>query len=245
LHWWRTVFWLIPAITVYTVVLGTVSLAASLIEPRGYFAHWCARTWSWLILATTGVRVRVYGLDRLEPGKTYVFVSNHQSIYDTPIIFTSLPYQLRIIAKYSLGRFPFLGWHLSRTGHLLVNRRKPDPRGVFNWANALTSKGLSLIVFPEGTRSDTGRVGVFKGGSLYPAVQAGLPIVPISVAGSRHVMRKGQLMTCPGEVELTIHDPIPTIAAAEPNIREVRALAQRVKDVIAPLVDAEAARSPS
>jgi 1-acyl-sn-glycerol-3-phosphate acyltransferase len=237
-HWWRTVFWLIPTIAIYTIVLGTASLASSVFESRGYFAHWCARAWSWLILATTGVRVQVRGLDRLESGKTYVFVANHQSIYDIPVIFASLPYQLRIIAKDSLGNFPFLGWHLRRTGHLLVDRRKPDPRAVFNWANSLTSKGLSLIVFPEGTRSADGRLGPFKGGSLYPAVQAGLPIVPISVAGSRHVMMKGRLMTCPGEVALTIHDPIPTVAAAEPDIREVRRLASRVRDIIAPAAQA-------
>jgi 1-acyl-sn-glycerol-3-phosphate acyltransferase len=241
-HWWRTVFWLIPMIAVYTIVLGTLSIGSSLIEPKGYFAHWCARTWSWLILATTGVRVHVRGMERVTPGKTYVFVANHQSIYDIPVIFASLPFQLRIIAKESLGSFPFLGWHLSRTGHLLVNRRKPDPRAVFNWANALTAKGLSLIVFPEGTRSATGHVGPFKGGSLYPAVQAGLSIVPLSVAGSRHVMKKGRLMTCPGEVELTIHDPIPTVAAAEPDIRQVRALAASVREIIAPPVEAEAAR---
>ncbi len=102
---------------------------------------------------TTGVRVRIAGLERLTPGTTYVFVANHQSIYDIPVLFASLPYQLRIIAKDSLGRFPFLGWHLSRTGHLLVNRRKVDPRGVFEWANGLTARGLSLLVFPEGTRS--------------------------------------------------------------------------------------------
>ncbi len=231
-HWWRTVFWLIPTIAIYTIVLGTLSLCSSLLTRRGYFAHHCARLWSWLILATTGVRVQVRGLERLQLGQTYVFVSNHQSIYDIPVIFASLPYQLRIIAKDSLGSFPFLGWHLSRTGHLLVNRRHPDARAVFNWANALTANGLSLIVFPEGTRSADGRVGPFKGGSLYPAVQAGLPIVPISVAGSRHVMKKGRLITYPGEVELTVHDPIPTVAAAEPNIREVRALATRVREIV-------------
>jgi 1-acyl-sn-glycerol-3-phosphate acyltransferase len=241
-HWWRTVFWLIPVIAIYTIVLGTLSLGSSLFERRGYFAHWCARTWSWLILATTGVSVDLRGLERLEPGKTYVFVANHQSIYDIPVIFASLPYQLRIIAKDSLGSFPFLGWHLRRTGHLLVNRRKPDARVVFNWANALTAKGLSLIVFPEGTRSADGHVGPFKGGSLYPAVQAGLPIVPMSVAGSRHVMKKGRLMTCPGQVELTIYDPIPTVAASEPDIREVRRLATRVREIIAPAVEAEALR---
>jgi 1-acyl-sn-glycerol-3-phosphate acyltransferase len=232
-HWWRTVLWLIPMIAIYTIVLGTLSVGSSLFERRGYFAHWCARTWSWLILATTGVRVQVRGLDRLQPGRTYVFVANHQSIYDIPVIFASLPFQLRIIAKQSLGSFPFLGWHLSRTGHLLVNRRKPDPRAVFTWANGLTSKGLSLIVFPEGTRSATGVVGPFKGGSLYPAVQTGLSIVPLSIAGSRHVMLKGRLMTCPGEVDLTIHDPIPTAATAEPNVRDVRALAASVREIVA------------
>jgi 1-acyl-sn-glycerol-3-phosphate acyltransferase len=242
-HWWRTVFWLIPAIAIYTIVLGTFSLTSSVFERRGYFAHWCARTWSWLILKTTRVTVDVRGLERLEPGKTYVFVANHQSIYDIPVIFASLPFQLRIIAKDSLGKFPFLGWHLRRTGHLLVNRRKPDPRAVFNWANALTAKGLSLIVFPEGTRSADGHLGPFKAGSLYPAVQTGLPIVPISVVGSRHVMTKGRLMTCPGHVELTIHDPIPTVAAVEPNIRDVRRLASRVRELIAPLVEAEASRT--
>ena len=98
------------------------------------------------------------------------------------------------------------------------------------------------VVFPEGTRSVTGNLGPFKGGSLYPAVQAGLPIVPLSIAGSRHVMRKGRLMTCPGEVELVVHEPILTEAAAEPDIRAVRKLATRVRDIIAPVVEAEAAR---
>lgn len=241
-HWWRTVFWLIPTIAVYTIILGTLSIGSSLIDTRGRFAHACARLWSWLILATTGVRVKVVGLERLTPGRTYVFAANHQSIYDIPVIFASLPYQLRIIAKESLGRFPVLGWHLSRTGHLLVDRRKADPRGVFEWASALPSKGASLIVFPEGTRSDEGLVGRFKGGSLYPAVQAGLPIVPISVVGSRHVMKKGRLMTCPGDVELVVHEPIETSGTSRPEPSDVRALATHVRDMIAPVVEAEAVR---
>ncbi len=238
-HWWRTVFWLIPTIAIYTIVLGALSIASSLVDRRGHFAHGCARLWSWLILATTGVRVKVTGLERLTPGRTYVFAANHQSIYDIPVIFASLPYQLRIIAKDSLGRFPILGWHLSRTGHLLVDRRKADPRGVFEWASALPSKGASLIVFPEGTRSADGLVGRFKGGSLYPAVQAGLPIVPLSVVGTRHVMRKGRLMTCPGDVALVVHEPIDTSAVSEPAPSDVRALATRVRDVIAPAVEEE------
>ena len=239
-HLARTVVFLIPAIGIYTVVLGILSIGSSYFDRRGYFAHHCARLWSWLILATTGVEVEVQGLERLERGKTYVFVSNHQSIYDIPVLFWWLPFQLRIIAKESLGRFPMLGPHLKRTGHMLVDRSRPDPKGVFDWANALTSRGLSLIVFPEGTRSPDGRVGIFKGGSFYLAMQAGLPIVPLSMVGSRHVMRKGELTTKPGHVTLIVHEPIVTIANPDPPTREVRALANRVRAVVRPPADAEA-----
>jgi 1-acyl-sn-glycerol-3-phosphate acyltransferase len=235
-HWWRTVFYLIPAISLYTIVLGTLSIGSSLFERRGRFAHWCARTWSRLILRTTGVHVEVSGLDRLEQGRTYVFVSNHQSIYDIPILFWSLPYQLRIIAKASLGRFPFLGWHLRRTGHLLVNRARPERAAIVSWAARLTSDGISPIVFPEGTRSRDGAVARFKRGSFYLAMQTGLPVVPVSVVGSRHVMRKGRLATYPGRVRLVVHDPID---AGEMTGADLREFAERVRRVVAPEAESD------
>jgi len=168
------------------------------------------------------------------PGRTYVFVSNHQSIYDIPILFWSLPYQIRIIAKKSLGRFPFLGWHLRRTGHMLVDRRRPDREAIFGWASRLTSQGLSLIVFPEGPRSRYGRVGRVKRASFYLALEGGLPVVPISVIGSRRVMLKGRLATYPGRVQLVVHDPIDTtgLAGTDP-----RTFAERIQRIITP--DAE------
>ena len=235
-HWWRTVFFLIPAITLYTIVLGTLSIGSSLFSRRGYFAHWCARTWSSLILKTTGVRVRVDGLDRLEPGRTYVFVSNHQSIYDIPVLFWALPFQLRIIAKESLGTFPFLGWHLRRTGHMLVDRRHPAPKEIFGWASNLMSQGLSLIVFPEGTRSPDGCVRRFKGGSFYLALEAGLPIVPLSIVGSRHVMLKGRLATYPGNVTLVVHEPIET---ASMSSADAKAFGERVRQIIKPAAESD------
>jgi 1-acyl-sn-glycerol-3-phosphate acyltransferase len=235
-HWWRTVFLLIPAIAVYSIVLGTASIASSLFQRSGFFAHRCARAWSWLILATTGVDVEVRGLERLTPGTTYIFVSNHQSIYDIPVIFWHVPWQLRIIAKASLGRFPFLGWHLSRTGHLLVDRRRPDPLGILRRWKGLVSQGLSLIVFPEGTRSPDGNVGRFKGGSFLLAIQAGLPLVPVSVSGSRHVMLKNRLMTCPGQVRLVVHDPVAT-TGLDATAENARRLAGQIRATIRADVD--------
>jgi 1-acyl-sn-glycerol-3-phosphate acyltransferase len=232
-HWWRTVFFLIPAISVYTVVLGAASIVSSLWDPKGYAAHACARVWSWLILKTTGVRVAVEDLDRIEPRKTYVFVSNHQSIYDIPVIFASLPYQLRIIAKASLARFPVLGWHLKRGGHLFVDRRNPDRAGILNRWRALVSEGLSLVIFAEGTRSWDGQVARFRAGSFLLAIEAGLPIVPLGVIGTRQVMPKGRLRTEPADVKLIVHDPIQPPALERPTIQDAKALADRVRDIIA------------
>src|SRR5712691_10924895 len=236
-HWWRTVFFLIPAIALYTIVLGAASLVSSLFDRRGYFAHGCARAWSWLILKTTGVRVAVEGLDRITPGKTYVLVSNHQSIYDTPVVFASLPYQIRIIAKESLAKFPVLGWHLKRGRHLFVDRRHPDRAGILKRWRALVSEGLSLIIYAEGSRSADGRVGRFKAGSFLLAIEAGLPVVPLSVIGTRSVMPKGRLRTEPADVTLVIHDPIQPPQIHEPTVHDAKALADRVRDIVAAAVD--------
>lgn len=227
-HWWRTVFFLIPAISVYTIVLGTLSLVSALVDRRGHLAHWCARTWSRLILVTTGVHVDVREEVPLDPTRSYIFASNHQSIYDIPIVFASLPRQLRIVAKASLGRFPFLGWHLRWTGHLLVDRERPGPAILKKMAH-LVHDGASLIVFPEGTRSRDGQVGPFKGGLFLLAIESGMPVVPVSVAASRHVMLKGRLMTCPGHVTLTVHQPIPT---GDLQRGDARALAERVREIV-------------
>ncbi len=236
-HWWRTVFFLIPAISVYTLVLGTLSILSSLVDRRGRFAHACARGWSWLILKTTGVRVTVEGLERITPGTTYIFVSNHQSIYDIPVVFASLPFQLRIIAKASLARFPVLGWHLRRGGHLFVDRQHPDRGGILKRWRALVSDGLSLIIFAEGTRSRDGRVARFKAGSFLLAMEAGLPVVPLAVIGTRAVMPKGRLRTEPAEVTLIVHDPIPAAAIEAPTVRDAKALADRVHAIVAAAVD--------
>lgn len=228
-HWWRTVVFLIPAVSVYTIVLGTASLASSVFDRRGDVGHTCARAWSWLILKTTGVTVRVTGLERLDPARSYIFAANHQSIYDIPILFASLPFQLRILAKASLGRIPFMGWHLQRTGHVLVDRSKPGA-GIMKKMARLVRQRHSLIVFPEGTRSTDGAVARFKGGTFLIALEAGLPVVPISIQGSRHVMFRGRLMVCPGHVTVTVHEPIETSGVPRDAVREFSA---RVHDVVA------------
>lgn len=225
-HWWRTVFFLIPAISLYTIVLGTLSLLSVLVDPRGHLAHRCARAWSWLILWTTGVTVDIAGLDDLPRDASYLFLSNHQSIYDIPVLFWHLPYQVRILAKASLGRFPFLGWHLRRTGHVLVDRSNPGNSTMLQ-IKELMRQHVSLVVFPEGTRSADGRVARFRGGIVMLAIEAGLPIVPVAVEGTRHVMTKGRLMTCPGHVRVRVLPPVSTEGYEVGQARQLAGIVER------------------
>jgi len=227
-HWWRTVFFLIPVIAVYTVVLGVVSLTSTLFDRHGDTAHRCARVWAWLILKTTGVRLTVKG--SLPPADaSYVFAANHQSFYDIPMIFAALPHSLRIIAKASLGSVPFVGWHLKWAGHLLI-RDNDRSAEVLKKMQAMISDKASLIIFPEGTRSLDATVGDFKGGVFLMAINSRLPVVPLSVSGAYRVMERGKLTTRPGDVTLTIHPPIPTVGMTK---ADARALSEKVRSIVA------------
>jgi 1-acyl-sn-glycerol-3-phosphate acyltransferase len=239
-HWWRTVFFLIPAVSLYTIVLGTASLISTLFDRDGDFGHRCARAWAWLILKTTGVRVRASGLEHIDPAQSYVVAANHQSIYDIPIVFATLPLQLRIVAKESLGRIPFLGWHLQRTGHLLIDRQNPGA-GILKRMASLVRAARSVIVFPEGTRSSDGTVGRFKGGIFLLAIDTALPVLPVSLGRSRHVMAKGRIMVCPEEVTVTVHKPMVTAGIARERARE---FADEVRSVVRRGVD-EPLRTPT
>lgn len=232
-HWWRTVFFLIPAIGVYTIALGMLSLASTIVDRHGRLAHRCARLWAKLILLTSGVSIDRRGVALPPPSVSCVFVANHASIYDIPILFTAVPRQLRIMAKASLGRFPFIGWHLRQSGHLLVDRQKPGA-GILKKMQRMTRQGASLIVFPEGSRSPDGEVKRFKGGTFLVAVENGWPVVPISVSGSRVVMPKGRLMVAPATVRVTVHDAIATTGMTREDVRD---LADRVRAVVASAVE--------
>jgi 1-acyl-sn-glycerol-3-phosphate acyltransferase len=189
-------------------------------------AHRCARAWAWLILKTTRVSVEIEGLDQLPRDQPYLFLANHQSIYDIPVLFWHLPYQLRILAKASLGRVPFLGWHLGRSGHVLVDRSNPGSSTMVQIKELMRQK-VSIVVFPEGTRSADGTVARFRGGIVLLAIEAGLPIVPVSVEGTRHVMLKGRLMTCPGHVRVKVLPVVSTAGYAATQARQLAGVVER------------------
>jgi 1-acyl-sn-glycerol-3-phosphate acyltransferase len=226
LNLFLTLFWLIPVIGLCTVVLGAVSLVSSVFDRTGRVAHACARLWARLILLVSRTQLEIRGAAPAEG--TCVYASNHESLYDIPILFCAIPRQLRIIAKASLGRVPFVGWHLHLAGHLLVNRERPGP-GILKRMRMLAARHASLIVFPEGTRSTDGTLGRFKGGVFLLAIDHALPIVPVTINGSRDVMARGRLTVRPGRVTVTIHEPVPTTGLGRDD---ARALADRVRDIV-------------
>ena len=131
-----------------------------------------------------------------------------------------------------------LGWHLKRGGHLFVDRRHPDRAGILKRWRQLVAEGVSLIIFAEGTRSWDGHVAPFKAGSFLLAIQAGLPIVPLAVIGTRQVMPKGRLRTEPADVQLVVYDPIEPPVIADPTAQDAKALADRVHAVVSSSVEA-------
>jgi len=221
----------VPVIALATSLLAGPALLLGLLERSGRAAHWIARQWARIILVSCGVRVIVEGAEHL-PGIPALYAANHGSALDIPILFGYLPASFRIIYKKSLNLIPFLGWYLFLGGHVSIDRSNPfKARRSLERAAQRIRRGTPVAVFPEGTRSATAEVGHFKRGSLVLAIQAGVPVVPISLVGVKDVVPHGIRTLRRGTVRLRVHPPLPTTsldpALADTFAEEVRQIVVR------------------
>ena len=207
----RSLLFSTPLIILSTIVMGTLSLIDSFFDRTGHSQHQLARAWARMLLAVCFIRVRVEGLEKLDPRGAYVFVANHGSFMDIPALLASLPQQFRFFAKTGLFRLPFLGTHLRRAGHLPVDRSSPRAslKSMQEAARIINGRGISVLNFPEGGRSAAG-LREFKEGPAYIAIKAGVPVVPVAIVGMRDLLPMGSIHLRSGRVVLRVGDPIDT-----------------------------------
>ncbi|HYH84073.1 MAG TPA: lysophospholipid acyltransferase family protein [Pyrinomonadaceae bacterium] len=220
----------IPLIYLYTIVMGTLSLVLSLHDPEGRKQHWCASRWSRMIVRTVCVRVRVHGAENMREGESYVFLSTHQSYMDIPVMLGYLPAQLRIAAKREVFQIPFLGWHMRRGGHISINRGSTQEAvESLRRASREIRPGVSVFLYPEGTRTRDGSLQPFKKGGFKFALQTGLSIVPVTIVGTRRVLPRDSIIFRPDTVDMHLDAPIPTAGLDD---RDLPALMQTVRDAM-------------
>ena len=221
---------LIFSAAVYTAIICLPAFFSCLVDRSGRWPSFFQRTWVRWLLRTNGVRLRLKGLENLREGQSYIFISNHTSILDIPGIISAIPRPTRFIAKKSLAWFPVFGWFLSLAGHILINRK--NARSALTGlkkAVTLLRKGMAIVVFPEGSRSLDGRVKEFKGGAFLLAMQAKIPIVPISISGTYQMLPRTGWCFWPGIMELNVGEPIST---RDLPLREARPLMERVRNTV-------------
>ncbi len=229
----RSVLWMCPLIVVATAVMWTVSLGASLFDRTGRLQHKVAVAWARMLLRICMIRVDVLGAETLDPDQQYVFVSNHSSLVDTPVMFGSMPREFRILARHGLWKIPFIGWHLNRAGHVPVERENPRAaaRSLALAAEKLRG-GSSLLIFPEGGRTREATMRRFKAGAAAIAIQAQHPIVPMALVGTRKILPPNSAHLHPGRAELRVGKPVATTGLTNYDVAQ---LMRDVQETVAKL----------
>ncbi|HPC87152.1 MAG TPA: lysophospholipid acyltransferase family protein [Smithellaceae bacterium] len=192
--------------------------------------HKVARIWSRILLAICGTKVQVIGRENIRPGRPQVLMANHQSDFDILITLAHVPGQFRWIAKKELFAVPVFGQAMRSAGYIEIDRQNHEKAlRSLDLAALRIREGKSVMTFPEGTRSRDGEIKAFKHGTFYLAIQAGVPIVPISIIGSGEIMPKRSLKVKPGKIKLIIDKPIPVTGYTTENRHE---LIRKVRQVI-------------
>jgi len=214
----------------YTAILCLPAFASCLLDFSGRWPSFFQRLWVNWILRTNGIRLKLEGVEDLGKDESYILISNHASLLDIPAIISAAPFPVRFFAKKSLFWLPIFGWFLNLAGHVLIERGsarsalKSQER-----ASSLLKKGISIIVFPEGTRSPDGEVKEFKRGAFLLARHSKLPVLPLSIRGSFEMLPRNGWCFWPGTIHMRMGTPLATRNLSR---QESESLTERVRDTI-------------
>jgi len=202
-----------PVLVATSGLLGTMAILTLFITRNSNIGHWYARLWGYIQVKVGGVKVIVRGIDKINTKQAYVYMANHQSWFDIFVLLAYIPGQFRWLAKEELYRIPIVGKAMKLIGYIPIDRsNRTKAFESLTKAAEQIRMGTSVMIFPEGTRSKDGVLQAFKKGGFILAIQSQQPILPISISGTHKVMPKGKWMITPGQVIITIHDPVSTEA---------------------------------
>lgn len=219
-------------IIIHTFICSIFALIFSLIDRSFYLYFKLSKIFSNGILLISGIELKISGLENFDSQKVYIFVSNHSSQFDIPVLQSAVPNKNCIIFKKELGKIPLFGWQLRTGPYIMIDRSNAESalRSIEQAKKRMTKLGLSPIVFPEGTRSETGEVQQFKRGAFYLAAKAGYPIIPVSISGASKILPKGKLRINSGTIYIHFDKPILTenISSRQDELE----LMEKVRDIV-------------
>lgn len=227
---WRSNLLQAPLFFLYTGICGSLSLFASLWDKSGRLQHRIAQIWARGCVRISGARLTVRGAENLRKHPVAVYAANHTSYMDTPVVFSTLPFQFRILAKKELWTMPFIGWYLNRSGQIPVDTVSANATvsSLGGGVRALRA-GMPLFVFPEGSRTPDGTMQPFLAGAAFLAIRAQVPIVPIALTGVYDLLPMHTRHFYPGNIVLSVGEPIST---AGMNIRQTDQLNAKLREAI-------------
>ena len=232
--------WLVymPVAIAATVLGAVVAVPTALLLSQRAANLGIAARWGRLLARLVPVKVKVTGLEHISPGQSYVVVANHMSQFDIPVIYGYSGLDLRWVMKAEIRWIPFVAISCRAIGHIFINRSDPEQaRQAINTAVGRLQPGTGVLFFPEGTRSRSGQLLPFKKGAYRVAVDQELPLLPMTILGTREIMAADSVQLYPGEVELVIHPPISTTGK---GVDDIPMLAERSRQLIASTLPAVA-----
>jgi len=198
-----------PLIALATILVATATVILSPVFPNNKLSYNPARWWGRFICRLCFVPVKVHGLDKLDSQQSYIFALNHQSFFDVFVVYGQLPFIFKWMMKAELRNIPFVGKACVSAGHIFIDRTNPATiLKSMEKAKLQLRDGVSLVIFPEGTRTYTGELGKFKRGAFQLATQLSLPIVPVTLRGSFERMPRNSVNVTRGPIEMFIHEPV-------------------------------------
>jgi 1-acyl-sn-glycerol-3-phosphate acyltransferase len=210
-------------IGLYSLLLCLAAIPVSVFDRTGRLTHsWFAVPWAKGILRASGVRAELRGKENADPGAARIYVCNHQSFFDIFVLLSTLPVNFKFVLKQELMKIPILGFTMKRARYIAIDRSNPRSAArSMNLAVERIKEGASLVVFPEGTRSEDGRLQPFKKGGFLLSLKSGCPLVPVTISGTNRIAAKGSLCIRPGKVTVTIGEAVPVEGYNKRNLNEL------------------------